>query len=109
MSESDVLSRAERYSPAEGQDRNGIPAERQFAVIGRAALLPRVFGRVLLFSAKALLKYRHRRPSTSAADQPVDGVGPVSRLARPLRFCGAKCRLWPKHHLVRRSEMDTVG
>jgi hypothetical protein len=45
--------------PAEAQGRNGGPAGRQFAVIGRAVLLARVCGRVLLFSAKALLKYRH--------------------------------------------------
>jgi hypothetical protein len=60
---------ATRCSPAEGQGRNGVPAGRQFAVIGRAALLPRVCGRVLLFSAKALLEYRHLRQCISAAGQ----------------------------------------
>jgi len=46
---------AARCSPAEGQGRNGVPAGRQFAVIGGPALVPRGRGRVLLFSAKALL------------------------------------------------------
>jgi hypothetical protein len=61
MSESDVLSRVRDARPAGGQSQNGIPAGRQFAGIGGVALLPRVFERVLLFSAKALLEYRHRR------------------------------------------------
>jgi hypothetical protein len=49
---------AARCSPAEGQGRYGVPAGGQYAVIGGAALVPRVRGRVLLFSAKALLECR---------------------------------------------------
>jgi hypothetical protein len=64
---------AARCSPAEGQGRNGVPAGRQFAVIGGPALVPRGRGRVLLFSAKALL----------IAPQPLRGVSggrPAPRL-----------------------------
>jgi len=46
---------AARGSPADDQGRNGVPAGRQYAVIGGPALVPRGRGRVLLFSAKALL------------------------------------------------------
>ena len=36
-----VSAGAARCSPAEGQGRNGVPAGRQYAVSGGAALVPR--------------------------------------------------------------------
>ena len=52
--------------------RNGVPAGRQYAVIGGAALLPCVGGRVLLFSAKALLERRRVKQRISAANRRAD-------------------------------------
>src|SRR5580704_17845095 len=65
---------AARCSPAEGQGHNDVPAGRQLAVIGGRALVPRGRGRVLLFSAKALL----------VAPQPLRGGVSGGRPARRL-------------------------
>ena len=60
---------AARCSPAEGQGRHGVPAGRQYAVLGGPALVPRCCGRVLLFSAKPLL----------IAPQPLRGLAEVGQ------------------------------
>lgn len=61
MEESEVLGPGARCSHAEGAGQIGVLPGRQFAVIGKAVSLPGAFGRVLLFSAKSLLEYRHLR------------------------------------------------
>jgi hypothetical protein len=78
-----VSAGAARCSPAEGQGRNGVPAGRQYAVIGGAALLPCVGGRVLLFSAKALLERHRVKLRISAANRRADiAIAPRRRRRR---------------------------
>ena len=74
---------AARCSPAEGQGRNGVPAGRQFAVIGGAVLVPRGRRCVLLFSAKALLIAP--QPLRRVSGRPAQRLEAVSTYAQTAR------------------------